>query len=1326
MKTFYQLLASIVRKRVVRFALLSILAASLLVVYSQTRSVAAATEVTVKPSTLSDAGWGVFVETGTADGEFVNGPAAAPAGSGSARLTTSTGDGGVALIGGAEYAGTRLDEITTLVYSTYQAADSTSVAQAVTLQFNIDADLTDEDDSWQGRLVFEPYYSETVVKESWQTWDPMTQGRWWGSGAAIAAQCAIGSPCTWAEVLTNFPNAGIHGSLGAVVLKAGSGWPAGFDGNVDALTIGVNGDDTTYDFEPETVCTTTCYVDAINGDDSFGGDTPDSAKQTIQAGVNQVNAGGDVIVAPGVYTENVTINKALTLTGAGQADNPAVDTILDGDSLTGRGIFINTGITGVTIENLRIENFTNPSGSGIWANGQNHNFTVQNVTTNNNGTGSFSAAGGVYMNGPVDNVLIDNVTAHNNTSRGIVIWNGFKTNITITNNDVQFNNCCGIELQDGTASGVTMTGNTVMNNGDSGMSAVGLTSGAGPNLIANNTVDSNGRFGIEIKLPDGSGLDSGDGSIVIENNIVSLTSSPSDLRDYAGIAVFRRGYLSGNVNIPTGVIVRNNTASGFRQDEPGSDSTGFGIVVEGTNMVVEGNTLNDNDVGVQVQAGHLPYTPNASVDGDDGNLADDYFGRGNSPIACAAVSDNSYGGNDVNFRTVGTDSGSVRNLNSGAAFCGIQEAIDNANPGDTLYVANGTYAEALDVNKPLTINGESKTGVLIDASAINDYSIDVTADDVTLQNFTLLGNPGDTAAYGIKPYDVTNFTLQNVLVNNSHRTGVDLNGVNGALIQDVEVTNAPNGNGLAITDSNDITFENITTSSNAWGGLAIYTYGRFYPLGSDNVTIQGTNSFGEANKVYVQRGNFNDPDNPEPVTNLTVNGFAYTVMNDTHRAGGENFTYYQIDQDDAIAFALALPTPGDSYVNEIASGDFWVGQDNLASMTVQAAVDHAAAGDTIHVLPGTYSENVTLDKGVLLLGPNVGVHPENGARGDEAALSGIVALAAGVNDVTIAGFTIQDGAYGVRAVAGAQAHSNVTIQWNDFTNIEQSAVRHGLGFGGGPGSANWTISHNRISDITGADATAVVLFNTTGVTITGNTLRHTGNVPGRRGMNLDGVRDATVTGNEIDLGVTDFANQTAVFNAARYNVQLSMSDRSIDNVTLDGNSFSGAYDGIATLGNGELRNVTISNNEFANLVFGIRTQAGTLTPISAHTNVTIEGNLITNLVRDGIRFHGQNLEGPYTNVIVQRNHISGNGEFGVRAADGVIFGGSDAAFNATCNWWGAADGPSGAGPGAGDAVSSLIIFEPWLLDDDLSGTCDSSETPEAEFTLFLPLIQTAP
>ena len=67
--------------------------------------------------------------------------------------------------------------------------------------------------------------------------------------------------------------------------------------------------------------------------------------------------------------------------------------------------------------------------------------------------------------------------------------------------------------------------------------------GAGPNVISNNTVRNNGRFGIEIKLPNGTGPESGDGSIVVMSNTVELTATiawkPGVVRDLAGIAAFR-------------------------------------------------------------------------------------------------------------------------------------------------------------------------------------------------------------------------------------------------------------------------------------------------------------------------------------------------------------------------------------------------------------------------------------------------------------------------------------------------------------------------------------------------------------------------------------------------------------------------------------------------------------------------------------------------------------------------------------------------------------------------------------------------------------------
>ncbi len=217
--------------------------------FASTSLAQAATEV-VYPG--NEQGWAFAQETAVGSGSFVAGPAGG-LGVGSANLIVD-GTGGV-ILGKADYQGTLLSDITALSYSTYRAEGGPALAPA--LQLNFDADLTDAVTSWQGRLVYEPYHTQTVSDDIWQTWNTIDDaagtatGNWWFSNGTLAgiSGCTMATPCTTAEVASAFPNGGIHATLGAVILKAGGGWTGGFDGNVDALTIGVEGVETTYDFE---------------------------------------------------------------------------------------------------------------------------------------------------------------------------------------------------------------------------------------------------------------------------------------------------------------------------------------------------------------------------------------------------------------------------------------------------------------------------------------------------------------------------------------------------------------------------------------------------------------------------------------------------------------------------------------------------------------------------------------------------------------------------------------------------------------------------------------------------------------------------------------------------------------------------------------------------------------------------------------------------------------------------------------------------------------------------------------------------------------------
>jgi parallel beta-helix repeat protein len=72
----------------------------------------------------------------------------------------------------------------------------------------------------------------------------------------------------------------------------------------------------------------------------------------------------------------------------------------------------------------------------------------------------------------------------------------------------------------------------------------------------------------------------------------------------------------------------------------------------------------------------------------------------------------------------------------GAHFTTIQEAIDNANDGNTVYVYSGTYFEHLTINKSITLMGEDKDKTIIDGGGSGTV-IYVSGDDVSISGFTI-------------------------------------------------------------------------------------------------------------------------------------------------------------------------------------------------------------------------------------------------------------------------------------------------------------------------------------------------------------------------------------------------------------------------------------------------------------------------------------------------------------------------------------------------------------------------------------------------------------
>ena len=78
----------------------------------------------------------------------------------------------------------------------------------------------------------------------------------------------------------------------------------------------------------------------------------------------------------------------------------------------------------------------------------------------------------------------------------------------------------------------------------------------------------------------------------------------------------------------------------------------------------------------------------------------------------------------------------VHNIDTGLNYTSIQEAINNANEGDTIYVDNGTYYENVVVNRAVSLIGENSSTTIVDGNMTGDV-VRITKDHVNITGFTI-------------------------------------------------------------------------------------------------------------------------------------------------------------------------------------------------------------------------------------------------------------------------------------------------------------------------------------------------------------------------------------------------------------------------------------------------------------------------------------------------------------------------------------------------------------------------------------------------------------
>ena len=352
---------------------------------------------------------------------------------------------------------------------------------------------------------------------------------------------------------------------------------------------------------------------------------------------------------------------------------------------------------------------------------------------------------------------------------------------------------------------------------------------------------------------------------------------------------------------------------------------------------------------------------------------------------------------------------------------------------------------------------------------------------------------------------------------------------------------------------------------------------------------------------------------------------------------------------------------------------------------IQAAIDGASPGDVICLNAGLYEpvDTIQITVPVTLQGPGCAVDPRActgslrapGDASTEAVVDGqrlTTIFRAVVDDATICGLDIKRAhgdmietededpvarftlSYNIIHEAtgdeGIQLRecTDCVVEYNYIFDIAQDGVNMCCG------SVAGVIRRNELHDIRSENA-AIYIYEADAISILDNLIY---DVPDNDGIKM---------GTKSCRGGDDSPNGTIRGNVIH--------DVRQDCITV--------YCSNTLVKHNECYNSTSENGAVYISCSGI-------------TNVIVEDNFIHDngpSVLAGAKTYGIRIgKGSYLpeadTITVNNNCVYGNEEGMENFAPGLL--------DATGNWWGASDGPSGDGPGTGDSVFGNVAYDPWL------------------------------
>ncbi|MDP7265694.1 MAG: right-handed parallel beta-helix repeat-containing protein, partial [Candidatus Thermoplasmatota archaeon] len=154
----------------------------------------------------------------------------------------------------------------------------------------------------------------------------------------------------------------------------------------------------------------------------------------------------------------------------------------------------------------------------------------------------------------------------------------------------------------------------------------------------------------------------------------------------------------------------------------------------------------------------------------------------------------------------------------GQQFLKVQDGVNAANPGDTVFIHNGVYSEHVTVSKGVTLQGESSNGTIIDAGGTGT-GIYVTANSVIIKRLTVRNAPQSHSAIKLS-------VSQNCEISQCNITGNDDGITLWAAVSNTIHNNNISGNngwngGIYIENSNSNRVYGNTIISNDWVGIKL-------------------------------------------------------------------------------------------------------------------------------------------------------------------------------------------------------------------------------------------------------------------------------------------------------------------------------------------------------------------------------------------------------------------------------------------------------------------------------------------------------------------------